>query len=311
VANYLEFRRMHARGEIKRAYWVCGPVHRLVEEVVDTVRRQVAPSDVDDVRLVADEVRDAEIWNELNQYPYGDRRLVTVRSADAIRTWQPFVDWLDSRMMPRSHVLFVSSAPNADTSEGHMKRIVKSGRFVRCGPFRNVEHAYEVLMAHGDIDHSRARFLYERVGGDMDAALECLAKCAYFDGHLTERILTLLTQPRTMVDFVDALVAGRKRDAMTAAQVTADEDIPRVIGLLDARLDTLLKIHRAMKTSVRLMEVSKAVRMEPFVVKTLLPSARAYDPNRVRRSSQALAFIDGQHAEGVRDALLETLVVIW
>lgn len=311
MGSYIQFMARQDRGEIRRSYFVCGPVHRLVEEVVDRVRTTIAPEGIDDVRLVAGEQTDAEIWSELDQYPSGGRRLVSVRDAERIRSWGPFEEWLDSRLMPEAHVLFISSDRTVDTSTSYMHRIVRTGTFVRCAPFKKMEDTISVLMSHGRIDPTRARFLYDRVGGDLDAALECMAKASYFPIDLSERVITALTEPNVTEDFVTSLISGRVRAAMHAAQSVPDEDLPRLIGLLDSKLDALLKIHRAQRSAGSLIEIAKLAHLDPFVVRELLPSAGAYEPIRVRRSAEVLAFIDGQRAEGAREGLLEALAVMW
>lgn len=80
--------RVHAdRGEVKRVTWVCGPERLLVEEVVDTTRRQIAASDMDYVTISCvpsaenkEPVKD--MWDAASQYPLvpGANRLILCRS---------------------------------------------------------------------------------------------------------------------------------------------------------------------------------------------------------------------------------------
>ena len=325
MSTYLQFLNSHVtRRETKRAYWVCGPVHRLVEEVIDLVVKRVGADDFSRVRLTAGETSDHDIWAALNQYPSEGPRMVVVREAEKMTRWSLFGQWWGARELAESHVLFVSSEESTDTSLDHVHLIVTKGKFVKCGPFAppskrgQRDTRIDVLKAHATITDPAARLLIERTRGNMDTALDFLNKCKLFKGVVDERIVKAIVEVAPADSYVDSLIAFKGRDAFEALSNLPVSDYSSVIGYLDYQLDCLFRLYRAMKRADNIKdrgrwtrEVLKTSRLESWQVSRLSPYARRYDPEQTRICIEALALADSKVAEGETVMVMEVLTALW
>jgi len=323
VANFTQFLNAHNRGETKRMYWACGPVRRLVEEVVDLVVKRVGADPFDRVRLTAGANPERDIWSAVNQYPTDGPRMVVVREAERLQRWEVLPGWYADRELAASHVLFVSSEHVTDTSTDHLHLIVSKGKFVKCGPFNppdrgKPDRRYEVLKAHATITDSAARLLLLRTRGDMDSALDFLNKCKLFSGTVDERVVAALVEEEPADNYVESLIAFKAADAFQALHELPVEEYSSIIGLLDYQLDCLFRLWRAMRKadnirdrSKRTREIIKASKLEPWQVSKLIPFARRYDPKQVRTCIEALALADSKVSEGETDLVMEVLTALW
>ena len=318
VATYLQWRGRHDKGEVKRAVWVCGPIRRLVEEVVDATRSRVGADVADSVSLVAGETPDRDIWAAANQFTGGEgNRLVCVRDAEKIKRWEQFMGWIASRELPRTHLLFVSNEPDTDTKSEHMQALVKKGRYVRCGPFslerERVPDALQVLrMHHSGLEAPEAYYLFQRVRGDMEAALGALEKASYFRGVVSRQVIDAFAQQMPSERFVESLIAGRKREAFEAARAVPDEELSRTVGLLDSRLDALTRVGTALRRDpdASIRKLCSTTGLPAVTVVEVRWAAAAYDRKRLRRCTEALVFVDSALSEG-QDGLADVLAALW
>ena len=318
MATYLQWRGRHDKGELKRAYWVCGPVRRLVEEVVDSTRRLIDADPADSLTMSMSEVAERDVWAELNLFqPEGKRRFILVREAERIGRWEPFVDWFASKELPQSRVMFVSSDDDTDRTTDHMQLIVKKGRYVRCGPFslerERLKDAVRVLqLHHPDMRAPEANYLFSRVRGDMEAAMEALEKASYFRGDLDRGAIDALAMAKPSDRYVDALLAGRKREAFDAATALPEEELSKTIGLLDSRLDALARVGAVIRRDpgASVQKLCSLTGLPAVTVVAVKFHASAYDRKRVRRCSEALAFVDSARVSG-QDGLVEVLTALW
>jgi hypothetical protein len=318
MGTYLQWRARADKGEVKRVTWVCGPIRRLVEEVVDRTRDTVGADEVDSVSFVAGETLDRDIWASVNQFGSGDgTRMICVREAERIKNWGQFLAWYESRELPRTHVLFVSSEPDTDTSTEHMQTIMKRGRYVRCGPFtytrERIPDALTVLrMHHKGLQAPEALYLFQRVRGDMEEALGALEKASYFTGVVSRQVIDAFAQSKPSERLVEALIAGRKHEAFEAARSVPDEELSRSVGLLDSRLDALTRVGAVLRRDpdASIRKLCSATGLPAVTVVEVKYHAAAYDRKRLRRCTEALVFVDSAHAEG-QDGLMEVLVALW
>jgi hypothetical protein len=303
---------------------VCGPVHRLVEEVIDLVVKRVGADDFSRVRLTAGETPDRDIWAALSQYPSEGPRMIVVREAERMTRWSLFAEWWGARDLNESHALFVSSEDSTDTSLDHVHLIVTRGKFVKCGPFNpptkrgQKDARIDVLRAHADITDPAARLLILRTRGDMDKALDFLNKCKLFKGVVDERIVKAIVEVEPADTYVESLIAFKGRDAFEALSTLPVSEYSSVIGYLDYQLDCLFRLYRAMKRADNVKdrgrwtrEVLKTSRLEGWQVAKLSPYARRYDPVQVRTCIEALALADSKVAEGETDLVMEVMTALW
>lgn len=324
MASYLQFLNGHRRGERKRAYWICGPERRLVEEVVDMAVEQIAADDFSSTTMFVSEARDRDVWAQLDVMPTGDdRRLVIVREAEQLVNWEPLADWWDEPALRPVHAIFVSNEDNTDTSKSHMRLFVSRGKFVRCGPFHDPtpgskDQRIDVFRSHAPIGIGAARLLLARTRGRMGPALDVLAKCRLMtDAEIDERYVKALAASYPDEDFTEALVSFRATDAFSAARAVPTEEYGSVIAKLDYELGTLARLHRAMtkmtgpRVADRVHKLATISGVEPVAVVRLGPYARRYDRTRVRTCIQALAMADSRVAGGETDLVLEVLTSLW
>lgn len=328
MASLADYYRVVERDGVKRFTYVCGPDRLLVEEIVDDVRRRVEPNDLDYVVLYAGEVKDKEIWAQVNQYTAtqeiwveGERRqrkrLVVVRDAEKVKSWAGFEDWITSGEMGRGTraqvvVLFVGSDHewSPDRMPDVRDRIIKSGLYVKAGPLKD-EAAVEYLCRSGKVDAHHAKYLLDRVGHDLDAAANCVRKMKYFQGTLNEQAIDRLTTRAPADDFVHALVNLKMKQAISAIEQVPESEFGRIFATLDTKLVQLYKVNKATRRNANFREIVVASKLESFQVKELMDAAKYYDANRVRKAVSALNFVDSSWANGARDGLLEALVATW
>lgn len=310
MATYFQWLR---KSDIKRATYVCGAEQLLVEEVVDHIHRAVSPQEVDDIVLTAGQIKERDIWAALNQYPSGGKRLVVVRSAEKIKRWQPFVEWMqDIRLMPYSFVVFVSEDLKLDTEQPYQELLQKKGQLVCCSPLAEPEMLTWVQRRAG-CSEATARKVLERTGGDLAASASVAMKLALFDDDLSSEMLSLVCSSVIANDFVDELVAMRRARALALAEEVPEEDISLIIGRLDLILTQLLWFNRALKKGKTIKEMARRMGKASFRIPFMLTWAKNYDLIAVTRRRQVLAVVDDALHMGVRmqDGLLEAVVALW
>jgi DNA polymerase III delta subunit len=214
VATYLQWSRLFhgEKQELKRCTYLVGPDRILVEDIVDAIRKRVAPNDLDYAPVPASEFKPFQIFDALNQYPIDPRgqKLVVVRDCERIKDWKPVQEWLASRHIPQVVAVFIDSRHEVDTTQPHMASIIKSGRYVTCGPL-NENDMYSFISSRCAIDPSDCRKLVERVGGDLPRAYDAARKAASLGARLDERAINILVSPSPSEEVEDALSGINKR----------------------------------------------------------------------------------------------------
>lgn len=223
------------------------------------------------------------------------------------------MDWIgEARLLPTVHLLFVSADRDLDTKTDHQALIRDRGIVIRCAPPNDDDTvAWVQRQAQGRLTELTARHLLARVGGDLATARNVARKLAYFDGHASTQVIDALVAERSSSDLVDLLIMGDKAAAFRAAAVLPEAEIGMVIGSLDARLDTLTKLHGMLRRRMSPTEIARDKSVPTFLARLLESVARDYDPGRIVRSRTVLAVIDDHARIGVRTGLLEALVSLW
>jgi DNA polymerase III delta subunit len=322
VASYNQWLVQAQRG-VRRVTWVCGEERVLVEEIVDHVRTALAPSDFDLQQFVAGIDKDRDVWAAVNTYPSRPtaNRLVVVRDVEKVKSWQPLLSWLaNSRVMPTSYLLLVSSSLDFDYElkdgkrdglKPHQEAIKQRGSLVKCtvptGDDLRVWANRTAQCSQDDID-----FLMNRVGGDLGRAYGVLRKCALFGSFVDRRVIEVLSSESPADDYTDSLVALRKPGALLALSELPPTEYLRAIALLDSRLETLAKLHEALRNRRTFKEItSDKGGVSQFLAHKLIGVAKHYDPKRRSHCRQVLALIDFAVRGGARDGTMEALVALW
>lgn len=307
-------------GEVRRVTWVCGDQRVLVEEVVDTIRRLLAPSALDYIPLYASESAEGHIWAEANQYPLnpGSNRLVLVRQAEKLTRWDRLQSWMTrTRQLPGVYLLLVSNETDLPYATAGGKRAglkphiaaIKAprGSLVKCS-MPNEADALAWVQRRSQLDDAAARHLLTRCGGDLATAAAVCAKLAVFGGRASTATIDAMCTERPAASFVDSLLALNKKQALLAVPDLAEREAAMLIGLLDSRLDLLQALHRIHNSGQSLRDLNG---INPFLARQYLPIARHYEPSRCVYRRRVLAVIDDALRSGARDAVWEALVALW
>lgn len=308
----MQWRTSADKGEVRRVTFVCGDIPVLVNEVVDTVTALVNPDPVERVTVWASETPTADVWDIAGQYPLTPdaARLVIVREAQALKDWSPLGGWLaGARFQPGVHLLFVSDEADLPNVRGkpaaHIATLAgrKQAHLVRCTALKP-EDAIGWVRRRARVDQDVAHHLLRRLAGDLGAAAQVCAKIALFDGQASRSTVDALCT-EVSDEFVDELIAGRKRQALHALPAT---EPGAAIGLLVRRVDLLGALWRASRAGQSAREITGH---PPFLVHRFLTHAKHYDPQRCVYARRVLAVIDDAHRNGARDGVMEALVTLW
>lgn len=307
------------KGETKRITWVCGNQPVLVEEVVDTVRAALKPSDLDYHSFAAGSDPDRDIWAAANQHPLqpGANRLVLIRRAEKIASWGSLETWLaGTRHLPTTYLVFVAAEDDfpyryVDGKRAglkpHVELIKARGRIVRCAP-PNEADAVAWVRRRAPLDPDMARYLLQRSGGNLSTVAAACAKIALFNTSPGTGAIDALCAEAPNDTFVDSLLAMRKRDALLAADSLPERDYTKTIALLDTRLDLLASLWRATRAGLSAREVQGH---PPFLVRQYMPVAKLYEPRRCEYARRVLAVLDNALRSGARTGVIEALVALW
>ncbi len=321
MATYAQWRASVDAGEVRRCTWVCGDQRVLVDEVVATIRAALAVSDLDFIVVSAAETVAGDIWAATMQHPLkpGADRLVVIRDAESLTRWDPLRIWFDhTRQLPGVYLLFVSGEPDVPTVKTggkakpapHIELLQarRQGQVVRCAMPNDEDALTWARRRAGTLDQEMAHHLLRRVGGNLAAAADVCDKLALFDGNPSAATIDALTGERPDESFVDALLAGHKRQALLVVQTMSDRDRGLALARLADRVDILARLWRLTRAAQSAKEIHG---LPQFLVRQYLPYAKDYDPKRCAYSRRVLAVVTDVYRNGARDAVLEALVALW
>ncbi len=320
MANYAMWRAAADKGETRRVTWICGDQPILVEEVVDTTRQAVRPSELDYLSFTGGVDPEREIWAAANQFPLDPaaHRLLLIRRAEKVTQWAALEHWLaSSRRFPNTYLVFVSGEDDfpyhyTDGKRAglkpHVELIKTRGRIVRCAMPNDIDLLAWVRRRAPSLDEETADYLLRRCGGDLLSVAAVAGKLAVLSGTPGRASIDALCQENPSRSFVDHLLAVDKRQALLAAQRLTDRELPKLLATLDSRLDLLGELWRASRAGLS----ARDVQGQPmFLVRQYLPIARHYDPNRCVYRRRVLAVCDDAARQGVKTGLVEALVALW
>lgn len=319
IATHRQFRAAIDAGDLRRATWVAGDQPVLIEDVIDTTRRLVAPGPGDYISLTHTSTFDRDVWAHAHQYPMtpGATRLILVRDADKLTRWDQLDLWLSrTRQLPGVYLLLVSGEPDLPWAGTGSKRTLKPhvaglkaprGYLVRCTQ-PSEDDAVAFIRSRSSLDHTHARHLLTRTGGNLAAAAAVCTKLALFEQSANTEILNALTTEQSSAGYTEHLIALDKRQAMNCAQNLPADDYFRIIALLDSRLDLLHKLNR---TQIAGQTWRDTTGINPFLQRRYQPHARHYDATACARRRRILALADDVLRNGARTGVLELIASLW
>lgn len=306
MGTFGQFLRAYDQGEAKKLYYLYGGNQALIEYGLDLIRERIHPSDLDSVAITASET-DAP-WDALTDWPMDTaaNRLVVIRGTEDIDDWKPFERWGSKIRSSPTHVVLVSSKEDFDKAEPGGKRIAASARVIKCVNVGDDEAALIVQRIY-HMPQFVARNIV-RKARSVKVAMDTARKLKLLGIPAEERIAVALMPRQADDDFVRALVEGRKGDALDALASVPKSDYGRIIGLLDWKLDNLIRINASSRAGNNFRETVEETHLKSYTVKELKPHARYYDPSRAKSCSAVLRFADQwKYEEGV----MEVMVALW
>jgi hypothetical protein len=290
----------------------------LVEEAIDILRAGVAPADVDYVALDAGVVRDRDIWAALNQYPLDANatRLVIVRRAERIRSWDPFIRWMADLRYAQICVIFVSSAddfprdPEDESLLPYIEMIKDKGRAVRCSRMSPKDVTLYVESQITISPEGMNKLLIQTDGASLEV-VNFLRKIKLFGSAATEKTVQALCPVSVSLSYVTCLIERDKPRAFAAAEVIPASEVAKTLGLLESKLHSLDAMYRARRRGLSLANMVQDGIVPVFVAQELTSWVKDYPPEKIRTCMGAVRMADELHTQGVRSDVLTVLTALW
>lgn len=331
MSTFSQWRLSFAKDKgIRQLTWVCGSEVVLVEEVVQSIKAGLNPTPWNFVPLVAGEDSERAIWAEVDQYPIDNgTRLILIRSAEKLKHWNHLLNFIANRTKnSRTFLVFVSSEATTprlpqteeESREGargalvpHIAAFTGKGHVIEARPFTadTAKHAVAWVQSKVPMREGVAAHLLNRSNGDLRLARDLCSKLAVFEGEPTISTINALVSEQPRESFSDALLALNKKSALLALTRIQVSEYPRIIGLLDSRLDLAGLVHDGLVEHKPQYEIARSAGKQNFLVKDIMPVARHYDPKRRLQIRNVLAMADEQLRNGQHVGVLETIVAFW
>lgn len=317
--NFNQWRNHAAKSAVSKVTYVCGDQSTLVELVLDDIK-SILNVPVTDY-IVADAGQSEHIWELASQYPLDPNanRLLVVRHADRINSWDQLADWLaQGRSNPKNFIIFISELSDAPAifSKGkkvsyadHIELIRTKGKFIKCSQ-PNEEDLNSWCQSYG-LTPQTADFIIQRTSGDVAAILSVLQKVHIWSGAPSAKALQLFCDEQQLDSLADYLILMNKNSAFLALKDLSEDDYVKVISRLDSRLDMMVDLHRCLARRMYDADITTATAIKIFLVKKFKAVAREYDSKKIKHCRQLITMIDGQVRAGVRTGAMECLISLW
>ncbi len=307
---------------VRPVTWVCGPERVFVEQVVDMIRTEVAPSEFDSVNMTAGIDTERAIWSEAEQQPMLGARLLVIRAAEHLVQWDRLDKFIKSRAEhPTTKILLVSNldrpmmvGSTRDSEQElapHLANLnARTGYIVECRPLTqgSAESAITWVQSMIKVKVHTAAHLLERSNGNIRLVRDICIKLQSFDGEVTLSTINELLAQRPRDEFSEAVIQRDKKSALLAAKHIAPSEYGRVIGLVDSQVEFAGLLHDMQAARATTSEIAEAAGGRRFLIPHVLPYARAYGPKRRLQIRRVLAQADEAVRSGATVGVLESLV---
>lgn len=315
---------MRSAQALSRVTHVFGKEPVLVNEVIGHLRKEISP-----LPLNFHTFSDIEPWEELDQFSIEDRssRLVLVRDAHLVGNWTPLESlYALIRKQPNMFVVFVSDvkieplASQMNQNSAISQTVICNGLSIetpkdKWGKSTRQPDSILWMQSRGDISPLNAKYLWNRVDGDLVKIKDVLAKASLFSGEITQAVINALVSESVGDVFVDSLLRLDKPKACLAIPNVGPERYSSIIGLLDSSLDMMARLnvhHKAFKDR-RAAACDEAI--PTFFTARYWEASRRWDPPRRQVARAALGALDGparaSWGSGSQDGVLEALTALW
>lgn len=310
-----------SRGIVKNIMWVCGSEKILVSDVI---RSQVHYMNPPEWGLeYVDASDEKHVWATVSQYPLDHNpRVIVVQNAELLRNTDNIIDLIRNRTKnPNNYVWFVSNEDRSRrVGEGEEERLADfleafkgKGQVVECRPFTTATSKHAVTWAQSKVPMrvGVAQHLFLRSGWDLRLVRDILWKMGLYDKEPTIAAVNELMSERPGDTFADSLLALKKKDAYLSLAKMSEEEYPRVLGLLDSKLDLAGMVHDMLVNFQSPAAIARAAGTQNFLIPDILPVAKHYDAKRRIHIRKLLAHADEALRGGVNTAVLESVVAAW
>lgn len=310
---------------VRLTTFLCGNEPVLVDEVLQHVTRLLGVHPWNFTSLVAGEDGERPFWAEMERRPIDtSMRLLVVRDVNKIRDKERLEQWAAARALnPKTYVVLISSDERVPTllakkgekpqPEPWIAALGRRAHVVECRPFTQAtaKHAVTWVKARVSMQDNVAAHLLNRANGDLRLIRDTCTKLAALDEGVTIPMIDALLSARPRVDFREALIQRRKKEALFSLSRVDPNEYSRILGQLDADLDLAGLIYDMTNQHATTGEIARAAGRMAFLVPRLAPHAKHYDPKRRTALRQLLATADEAVRGGERVGVLESLVHQW
>lgn len=329
VSFHMWRKGLEKKPEPRQITWVFG-ASVLADEVVQYVRDYLKPEPWNYVALNAGDDSERTIWAEAEQHPMDNSaRMVVIRHAQELKDLERFQDWVKQRTLnARTYLVLVSDdekIPKTDPSREerqkgarpevlpHLKSIGPRGHVIECRPFTSAtaHHSISWVRSKVKMPETVARHLMERSNFELRQVRDICLKLSVFDGYPTIPLINSLLSERPRDDFIDALFALNRKEALLALKEIDPSEYGQLIGKIDAQLDLVGMIHDMQAEYHSPYDIRKAAGSQAFLVPALIPIAKHYDSKRRHSIRQMLAICDAAHRGGISTGVMEGLILTW
>jgi hypothetical protein len=318
--NFNQWRNFAAKGAVPRVTYCCGDQSALVELVVEDIKNMLNVPDTDLIEIDAC-TQNVSVWDTASQYPLdpNSNRLVIIRSAEAVTSWNELPEWLKRiKNNTSNYILFVSYesdgpglfAKNKKIGyQDHIEIIKNKGKFIRCSQ-PNDDDLVAWACSYG-LAKQVAEHLMVRTSGDVGAMLDVLKKVHVWNGSPSIKAVDLLCQEQALDSFADYLILRDKQTAFLALADMSVEDKNKIISRLDYRLDTIMEIASCVRRRMYPTDIAATTGIKIFLVKKFIPVVKDYDERKIRYCRQLLAMVDSAINNKAKVGVWETLITLW
>ena len=318
MATYLQWSRKRL---LKRMAWVCGPEQVLRYEVLGAYRDGM-PAWTPGIHLVAGQVAEFKIWDEVLSVPAGGMRRVVIYNAEQLTSVGNFSVLAGAEGLESCFTVFVSDSDDfprvvedgKKTLAPHLALLqaAKDAQLIRCCMPGKEEDQVALVQswwpgAGANIAHS----VLSLSGGSLLYAKQACRKAVLAGYPATTETVRLVCTLVPGREFADYLLEGSKKNAIAVARDLTPEEVAAAIGLLASRLTTLAIIWDAKRRGWDKSDMAVRLHIDQFVLRLLYPHVGQYAPDRIHRCREALAVAESAWRSGAREGVPEALVALW
>jgi len=320
--------RQLEKGGLFPFYLFYGESEFLLERVLNNVRETFIPEGARDFNLqifYGDDFNfnPGEVLDTAKSFPFmSQNRLIIVRRADSIATssLESFIPYLDDPM-ETTCLIFVTAKP--DFRKKFYKTIKKSGRAVNFKKLYDNQVVPWLLKTAREmglnIDSRACSYLQQVIGNrmrDLYSELEkiylCYGKADV--GLEAAKKVAIYSRSYTIFELMDHVSLKQCPQAMSVLKRYMEEEGKAatlgIVGMFIRQIKLLWQTKAVMKRGGGATDVSKELKVHPFVAKKLEQQSKGWSGDELERAFDLLYQADGFLKTGFQKSLVIENVVL-